>query len=132
MSEPGTKIQVNLGPNGPLVNFYATDGDELRQLLADYADAAQDVVDTAQLYIALRSLGSTPVGNQVKAVEKAAPAASQGLPEGVTQQYCEHQGQETPMKFMEGISKTTGNPYRMFVCPFDDKSHKTKFVPRGR
>jgi hypothetical protein len=129
-----TKLQVNFGPNGPLVNVYAVDEQELRQLLAGLEEVWEDITATGNLYAALRAVAGLAKNGPTGPADGGGPPPAQagynpdGPPPGVEPQFCAHGA----MNWKEGISQRTGNPYKMFVCAQGVDTCKPKFPARGR
>ena len=132
-----TKIQVNYGATGPLVNFYASDPQELEQLMHGYAEVATIVEETQNLYNALRALGPLTRGSQSSPGSSGPENAAQGRsgasldtatpPAGATRPSCPH-GE----MYYDEFTSTAGNFIKMWKCPAKERDCKGKFLPRGR
>jgi len=101
------KLQVSYkSPNGDLINVRANTSDELSVLLEGVSDYATQIAATGKLlagaYTAapLGTTGSTVVTSSIAPTSEASPTCVHGS-----------------RKFLSGISKKNGKPYKMWVCP---------------
>lgn len=127
---PSTKLQINFStPSRTLINVYADDEVELRQLLDGLMEQAEIIGQAEQLFGAVSAAAPILQGAAPQAAIQAAtqaPAASGGgLPPGVEPQFCTH----GEMKFETGVSKA-GNNYSIFKCP--QNQCDAKWPPRKR
>lgn len=116
MSTEDWKIQVSYKtPAGDLINIRANTPDELSVLLEGVGDYAPQISSTGktigmQYNLAplstTSSTESTPQWNS-SATSQPAPAS-----DTLTTPTCVH----GPRKFLSGISKKNGKPYKMWVC----------------
>ena len=117
MSAEEWKLQVSVkSPNGDLINIRANSAEELSVLLEGISDystqiaATQKMVHGAYNVSPLATTTSTvdnPPWATSAPAQTAAPSAM-----GLSSPTCVH----GPRKFLSGISKKNGKPYRMWVC----------------
>lgn len=112
MSTEDWKLQVSYKtPSGDMVNIRANTADELSVLLEGIGDystqiaAVQKLITGAYTVAPLSTPASTPVS----------PVAPTSMPDQTAGQSptCIHGAR----KFLSGVSKKTGRPYKMWVCP---------------
>lgn len=117
MSEENWKVQVSYKtPAGDLINIRANTTDELSVLLEGVGDYATQIAATGKAIglqynlTPLSTSSSTESTTQSNSfAQTQAPTASGTPAQGPT---CIH-GER---RLMSGVSKKTGNPYRMWVC----------------
>jgi hypothetical protein len=119
----GTEVSVTLkggsGFDAPWVVLRAPSADEaLEQLKKD--NVLKELIDRASKVGAyFASLGGSSGGNGN--VGGGSKPARQQAPNGETRE-CDH----GEMRFMSGVSKKSGKPYKMFVCQSGDRDNECK------
>lgn len=111
MSNEDWKLQVSYKTGtGDMINIRAKTSEELSVLLEGISDYAPQIAATSRVvfsnYVAapLGIVGSTPDTMQ--------PPISTIAPTGEASPTCLHGGR----KYMSGVSKKNGKPYKMWVC----------------
>lgn len=117
MSTENWKVQVSYKtPAGDLINIRAESTDELSVLLEGVGDYATQIAATGKaigLQYNLTPLSTSSSTGSTQAFPTSAPtqeptASGTSAPSPT----CMH----GPRKYMSGVSKKTGSPYKMWVC----------------
>ena len=117
MSEENWKLQVSVkSPNGDLINIRATSADELSVLLEGISDYSTQIAATSKMIAGAYNVA--PLATTTSTVDTPPWATSAPAPTvapsatGLSSPTCVHGNR----KFLSGISKKNGKPYRMWVC----------------
>jgi len=112
MANEDWKLQVSYkSPNGDLINIRANTSDELSVLLEGVSDYSTQIAATGKL---------------IAGAYTTAPLGTTGLTQGTTPAVISSTVQTSEAsptcihgnrKFLSGISKKNGKPYKMWVCP---------------
>jgi hypothetical protein len=125
MSDEGFKVQVNYKtPTGTLINVRANTTDELSVLLEGVGDYATQIAAVQQLINAAEGvapLSTPPSTPSITPPNNFAPTPPPPASAGPT---CVH----GPRKYLAGVSKKTGQPYSMWVCPQPQGAEQCKPV----
>ena len=112
MANEDWKLQVSYKTGtGDMINIRAQTSEELSVLLEGVSDYSAQIAATSRIvsgnYVAapLGIVGSTPDTMQTP--------TSTTAPTGEVSPTCLHGGR----KYMSGVSKKNGKPYKMWVCP---------------
>lgn len=112
MANEDWKLQVSYKTGtGDMINVRAHTAEELSVLLEGVSDYSTQIAATSRMvsgnYVAspLATVGSTPATMQTP--------TSTTAPAGEVSPTCLHGGR----KYMSGVSKKNGKPYKMWVCP---------------
>jgi hypothetical protein len=118
MSEENWKLQVSVkSPNGDLINIRAASADELSVLLEGISDYSTQIAATSKMIAGAYNVA--PLATTTSTVDTPPWATSAPAPQaapsatGLSSPTCVHGSR----KFLSGISKKTGKPYSMWVCP---------------
>jgi hypothetical protein len=116
------KVVVTLkggaGYDAPWIVVHAADVHEANEILRD-GDAVKELVDRTKAWS--KVFAGSPAAGQARQQGGSSRPAHQEAPGG-QKKYCDH----GEMKFLSGISKKTGQPYKMFVCQEQDRSRQCK------
>lgn len=117
MSTEDWKVQVSYKtPAGDLINIRANSTEELSVLLEGVGDYATQISSTRRiidLQYDIAPLSTTSSTASTAPSGFSAPAQVSTPSDTLTTPTCVH-GQR---KFLSGISKKNGKPYKMWVCP---------------
>ena len=117
-----TAFQVNIkSPGGTLLNIYAVDAADLSQKLEDLENHATQIAAIESVFEAVSNAApiSAPPSQQVPGNGPSSPG--NGGPVGAAPS-CVH----GPRIFREGVSKSTGKPYKMWACSSPDRASQCK------
>lgn len=116
MSTEDWKIQVSYKtPAGDLINIRANTPDELSVLLEGVGDYATQIASTGKtigLQYNLTPLSTSSSTESTTPSNSFAPTQGSTPSDTLTTPTCVH----GPRKFLSGISKKNGKPYKMWVC----------------
>lgn len=115
------KLQFNFKtPNQSLINLYAQDEQEAQEQLEVLGRLIKDVGEIEALLGAIERVNAVtqpaPQGASVPAYQQQAQRPAGDSP------ICNH-GQ---MEFKEGVSKSSGKPYKGWFCPSSDRNDQCK------
>ena len=117
MSAEEWKLQVSIKtPAGDLINIRANTAEELSVLLEGISDYSTQIAATQKMVhgaynVAPLATTTSTVDNPPWATSAPAPTVAPSAT-GLSSPTCVH----GPRKFLSGISKKNGKPYRMWVC----------------
>lgn len=111
------KIQLSFKPQNRLDNLRANTWEEMDALLAGYGDRVAMINGIENLANSGVAGAFTPPVSAPVSAAPAAPVTPPTAPES-TGHTCRH-GQ---MKYLEQISKKTGNPYKGYFCPSTNRA----------
>ena len=112
MNNEDWKLQVSYKtPSGDMINVRANTADELSVLLEGIGDYATQVAAVQKLIAGAYTVAplSTPASTPVSPVAPTSVTDPTSAPSPT----CIHGSR----KFLSGISKKNGRPYKMWVCP---------------
>lgn len=113
------KIQLNFKTRaGSLLNLYAQTAEEAKEQLDSLADLAGQIGEVEALLGAVSTV-STTLNSSGPNPQASAPA---GTPERGGGPVCHHGNYE----YKEGVSKSSGKPYKMWRCPSTDRNDQCK------
>ena len=116
-----TAFQVNIkSPGGTLLNIYATDAADLSQKLEELESHAAQIAAIEGVFGAVSHAApiAAPPSQQVPGNAPSSPG--NGAPGAAPS--CVH----GPRIFREGVSKSTGKPYKMWACSNPDRNTQCK------
>lgn len=127
-----SKLSITLkggaGFDAPWLVLYPDSLEEARELLGEEnRETLKEVLELTQKasqFFISKGSGSAPAprnGGNGGGGRGNAPQGAQEHPEG-RREFCEH----GEMKYMSGVSKKTGKPYKMFVCQSGDRNNECR------
>ena len=112
MANEDWKLQVSYkSPNGDLINIRANTSDELSVLLEGVSDYSTQIAATGRLLAGAYT--TAPLGTTGLTAGTTPAVTSSIAPTSEASPTCVHGSR----KFLSGISKKNGKPYKMWVCP---------------
>jgi hypothetical protein len=112
MANEDWKLQVSYkSPTGDLINVRANTSDELSVLLEGVSDYATQIAATGKLLAGAYTVA--PLGTTGSTVGSTPAVTYSTAPTSEASPTCVHGSR----KFLSGISKKNGKPYKMWVCP---------------
>jgi hypothetical protein len=115
MANEDWKLQVSIrtaaGKDSDMINIRANTADELSVLLEGISDFSTQIAATSKMVQGAYAV--SPLGTTGLTQGSLPPVTSSTVQEAGASPTCVHGSR----KFLSGISKKNGKPYKMWVCP---------------
>lgn len=122
-------IQANPYVGNVMINVRGRDVEEFKENVKALADAAPEIAENLSTIAAVgrlhEALGATPVKDNKPAPSGGTPPPPPPVAAPTNGPSCVH----GPMKFHQGVSKSTGKPYKMWKCTAPrDQECRAQFI----